>query len=144
MDLEVESYTVFLDRLVQEGRLKLKPQELNCTYHDSCYIGRYQDIFDEPRHLIEASGGHITEMVNNRYGSFCCGGGGARVITEEKRGRRISVERINQARATGAPTLISNCPFCMTMFEDGIKTGGAEGALQVRDLAEILAERIDQ
>jgi Fe-S oxidoreductase/nitrate reductase gamma subunit len=142
MELEVEHYTTFLDRLVHEGTLKLKPQEFDCTYHDSCYIGRYQDIYNEPRHLLEAGGAHIHEMTDNLRGSFCCGGGGGRVITEEKRGRRISVERIRMAQAAGAPTLISNCPFCMTMFEDGIKTGGAEGSLQVRDLAEVLAERI--
>jgi Fe-S oxidoreductase/nitrate reductase gamma subunit len=142
MELEVEHYTVFLDRLLKEGKLKLEPKAYDFTYHDSCYIGRYQDIFTPPRHLLEAAGGRIREMSSNRTGSFCCGGGGGRVLTEEKRGSRISVKRIGMAQATGAPILVSNCPFCMTMFEDGIKTGGAEGRLKVRDLAEVIAERI--
>ncbi len=143
LDLEVEHYTVFLDRLVREGKLKLKPQEFDCTYHNSCYIGRYQGIFDPPRHLLEAAGGSIHEMAGNREGSFCCGGGGGRVLTEEKRGTRISVKRVGMAQSTGSPLLVSNCPFCLTMFEDGIKTGGAEGSLRVRDLAEIIAERLE-
>jgi Fe-S oxidoreductase len=142
MDLEVEHQTVFLDRLFREGKLKLAPQGFDFTYHDSCYIGRYQDIFDPPRHLLEAAGGHLHEMAANRLGSFCCGGGGGRVLTEEKRGSRINVKRIGMAQATGAPILVSNCPFCLTMFDDGIKTGGAEGQLKVRDLAEVVAERI--
>jgi Fe-S oxidoreductase len=142
MELEVEHYTVFLERLVRQGALSLKPQEFDCTYHDSCYIGRYQGILDQPRQVLTAGGGRIHEMSKNRLESFCCGGGGGRIFAEEKIGTRISVERINMARSTGAPTLVSNCPFCLTMFEDGIKTGGAEGELQVRDLAEIIAERI--
>ena len=127
MELEVEHYTVFLERLVSQGLLHLQPQEFDLTYHDSCYIGRYQGIFEQPRRLLEAGGGRIQEMPKNRLESFCCGGGGGRVLAEEKIGRRISVERIGMAQATGAPTLVSNCPFCLTMFEDGIKTGGAEG-----------------
>jgi len=143
MDLEVEHYTTFLERLVRDGKLKLSPQVFDCTYHDSCYIGRYQDIYDPPRRLLEDSGGHIYEMNDHRAGSFCCGGGGGRILTEEKRGTRINVKRIHMAQATGAPTLVSNCPFCLTQFEDGIKTGGAEGSLRVRDLAEVLLERIN-
>ncbi len=142
LELEVEHHTTFLDRLIREGKLKLDSQGFDCTYHDSCYIGRYQGIFDQPRRVLEAAGGHIHEMSTIRANSFCCGGGGGRVLTEERRGRKISVERIGMAQATGAPTLISNCPFCMTMFEDGIKTGGAEGSLKVRDLAEVIAERL--
>ena len=76
--------------------------------------------------------------------SFCCGGGGGRVLAEEKLGRRINVERVKMAQATGAPFLVSNCPFCLTMFDDGIKTGGVEGKLQARDLSEIIVERISQ
>jgi Fe-S oxidoreductase/nitrate reductase gamma subunit len=142
LEVEVEHYTVFLDRLVSQGALPLKTQEFDCTYHDSCYIGRYQGILEQPRRVLEAGGARIHEMDKNRLESFCCGGGGGRVLTEEKIGTRISVERIRMAKATGVQSLVSNCPFCLTMFEDGIKTGGAEGDLQVRDLAEIIAERI--
>jgi Fe-S oxidoreductase len=82
-------------------------------------------------------------MERSGYESFCCGGGGGRVLAEEKLGTRINVERVLMAQATGAPLLVSSCPFCLTMFEDGIKTGGCEGELQVRDLAEIVSERIE-
>jgi Fe-S oxidoreductase/nitrate reductase gamma subunit len=139
---QVEHYTVFLDRLIGEGKLQLSPKEFDCSYHDSCYIGRYQDIFDQPRRVLGNAGGQIHEMAKNHLESFCCGGGGGRILAEEKIGTRVSVKRIEMALATGASTLVSNCPFCLTQFEDGIKTGGAEGQLKVRDLAEIIAERI--
>ena len=100
------------------------------------------DIIRQPRGLLRAAGGSIAEMDQSGYDSFCCGGGGGLILAEEKLGGKISEARVKMAQATGAPLLISNCPFCMTMFEDGIKTGGAEGRLQARDLAEIVAERI--
>jgi Fe-S oxidoreductase/nitrate reductase gamma subunit len=144
LDIKVEHYSTFLDRLISQGTLHLKPQSFDCTYHDSCYIGRYQGIIQEPRSVLSAAGGSIKEMDKKGLNGFCCGGGGGRVLAEEKLGRRINVERVKMAQATGAPLLISNCPFCLTMFEDGIKTGGSEGKLQVRDLTEIIVERISQ
>jgi Fe-S oxidoreductase len=100
------------------------------------------DIIEQPRQILKAAGGHITEMEKSGYDSFCCSAGGGRILAEEKLGSRINIERVKMADATGAPLLVSNCPFCLTMFEDGIKTGGAEGQIRVRDLAEIVAERI--
>ena len=100
------------------------------------------DIIDQPRSILKAAGGVITEMDKSGYDSFCCSAGGGRILAEEKLGSKISEMRVQMARETEAPLLVSNCPFCLTMFEDGIKTGGHEGALQVRDLAEIVAERI--
>ncbi len=144
LDVQVEHYSTFLDRLISQGALHLKPQSFDCTYHDSCYIGRYQGIIQEPRSVLAAAGGSIKEMDKRGLNGFCCGGGGGRVLAEEKLGRRINVERVKMAQATGAPLLVSNCPFCLTMFEDGIKTGGSEGKLQVRDLTEIIVERISQ
>ncbi len=144
LDVEVEHYTTFLDQLISQGALHLKPQSFDCTYHDSCYLGRYKDIVREPRNVLRAAGGSINEMKKTGHDSFCCGGGGGRVLAEEKLGRRINVERVKMAQATGAPLMVSNCPFCLTMFEDGIKTGGSEGKLQVRDLTEIIVERISQ
>ncbi len=141
-DVEVEHYTVFLDRLFRQGALQLKPQTFDLTYHDSCYIGRYRGIYDQPRDALRAAGGIIHEMEKTKSESFCCGGGGGLVLAEEKTGKRINVERVGMAQLTGAPMLVSNCPFCLTMFEDGIKTGGSEGQLQARDLAEIIAERM--
>ncbi|MBE0597627.1 MAG: 4Fe-4S dicluster domain-containing protein [Desulfuromonadales bacterium] len=140
---EVEHYTVFLERLLQEGKLPLtKGEEFACTYHDSCYLGRYNDIYQAPRTLIGAAGGQVSEMAQSRDNSFCCGAGGGRILAEEKLGSRISETRAKMAAATGAPLLLSNCPFCLTMFEDGIKGAGFEGELAPRDIAEILAERL--
>jgi len=144
LDVEVEHYTTFLDRLISQGTLHLKPKSFDCTYHDSCYIGRYKGIIQEPRSVLRAAGGSIKEMDKTGTNSFCCGGGGGRVLAEEKLGRRINVERVKMAQATGAPFLVSNCPFCLTMFDDGIKTGGVEGKLQARDLTEIIVDRISR
>jgi Fe-S oxidoreductase len=100
------------------------------------------DIIDPPRAILQQAGGRITEMAKSGNDSFCCSAGGGRILAEEKLGSKISEARVTMATDTGAPMLVSNCPFCLTMFEDGIKTGGAEGQLRVRDLAEIVAERI--
>jgi len=142
-DIEVESYTVYLERLLQESRLKLKPEQLNCTYHDSCYLGRHNDIYDAPRRLIEAAGGKIVEMERNRSESFCCSAGGGRILAEENLGSRINIKRVQMAAETHAPELISNCPFCLTMFEDGIKGAELDENLRSRDIAEILVERLE-
>ena len=141
-EVEVEHYTLFIDRLMREGKLPLEARQFDYTYHDSCYIGRYQDIFREPRNILHAAGGRVSEMERSEKESFCCGAGGGRILAEEKLGSRINVKRVKMAEATGAPLLVSNCPFCLTMFEDGIKTGDCEGKLQVRDLAEMVAERL--
>ncbi|MDD5286744.1 MAG: heterodisulfide reductase-related iron-sulfur binding cluster [Desulfuromonadaceae bacterium] len=144
LDVPVEHYSTYVSRLITDERLKIKPnaETFNFTYHDSCYLGRYMDIIEQPRSILKAAGGQITEMDKSGYDSFCCSAGGGRILAEEKLGSKISEARVKMAQETGAPLLVSNCPFCLTMFEDGIKTGGAEGELQVRDLAEILAERI--
>jgi Fe-S oxidoreductase/nitrate reductase gamma subunit len=142
LDVEVQHYTVFIDGLIKEGRLAVESHTFDYTYHDSCYLGRYQDIFEAPRDVLHAVGGRINEMPRSGRESFCCGAGGGRILAEEKLGSRISVKRVQMAQETGAPLLVSNCPFCLTMFEDGIKTGGCDGTLQVRDLAEIVAEQL--
>jgi Fe-S oxidoreductase len=142
LDIPVEHYSTYIHTLLNSDRLKLTPEPFNFTYHDSCYLGRYMDIIDQPRSILIQAGGRITEMDKSGCDSFCCSAGGGRILAEEKIGSKISEARIKMATDTGAPLLISNCPFCLTMFEDGIKTGGAEGTLKVRDLAEIVAERI--
>ncbi len=139
----VEHYTVFLDRLLDKGSLKLgSPQHFSCTYHDSCYLGRYNDVYDAPRRLISRAGGAVAEMSKSRAESFCCGAGGGRILAEEKLGTRISEARAGMAAETGASLLLSSCPFCMTMFEDGIKGAGFEETLKPKDIAEILVERL--
>jgi Fe-S oxidoreductase len=144
LEAEVETYTVFLTELLAKGQLKIDARELSCTYHDSCYLGRHNDIYAAPRQLIEAAGGQIKEMARNRAEAFCCSAGGGRILAEEKLGERINIHRVKMAAATGAPTLVSNCPFCLTMFEDGVKGAGLEETLKPKDIAEILAERVAQ
>jgi Fe-S oxidoreductase/nitrate reductase gamma subunit len=140
--VEVEHYTTFLNGLVASGVLKLAPKSFACTYHDSCYLARYKDIVEEPRHLLRAAGAKIIEMEKCKSEGFCCGAGGGRILAEERLGTRISAKRVAMAAETGAPLLVSNCPFCLTMFGDGIKSGDFESKLQARDLAELLAERV--
>ncbi|MCM2358773.1 MAG: heterodisulfide reductase-related iron-sulfur binding cluster [Geobacteraceae bacterium] len=145
LDLPVEHYTTFVHNLLNKGVIKLRAEAepFAFTYHDSCYIGRYMDILDQPRSLLQAAGGRLTEMAKSGYESFCCGAGGGLILAEEKTGTKISEARLTMVKETGAPLLVSNCPFCLTMFEDGIKTGGHEGEIMVRDLAEIVAERLE-
>jgi Fe-S oxidoreductase/nitrate reductase gamma subunit len=139
---EVVSATVFLAELLQQGRLRLNTEELLCTYHDSCYLGRHNGIYEAPRALIRAVGGQVVEMEKNRAESFCCSAGGGRILAEEKIGERISHHRLRMAAETGAGIVLSSCPFCLTMFEDGVKGAGLEDRLRPRDIVEVLAERI--
>lgn len=141
-EIEVVPHAVFLDELVQSGRLQVKKEAFSCTYHDSCYLGRHNDIYDAPRDLIKAAGGRIQEMSKNRDQAFCCSAGGGRIMAEEKLGERINVKRVRMALDTGAEQLLSNCPFCLTMFEDGVKGADAEDRLRPKDIAEILVERV--
>ncbi len=142
LDVEVSHYTEYLAELLQQGRLKITPQTFDCTYHDSCYLGRYNDIYQAPRDLLVAAGAQLTEMEKHSAESFCCSAGGGRILADENIGTRISKKRAQMAAETGAPTLISNCPFCLTMFEDGIKGAELDEQLQPKDLAEILIERL--
>ena len=141
-DIEVVPHALFLEELVSSGKLPIKAEEFSCTYHDSCYIGRHNGLYDVPRKLIRSMGGHIAEMAKNRDQAFCCGAGGGRILAEEKLGERINRKRVQMAVATGAGQLLANCPFCLTMFEDGVKGANVEERLRPRDIAEVLAERI--
>jgi Fe-S oxidoreductase/nitrate reductase gamma subunit len=143
LDLPVDHYTVFLERLLDSRQLKLTfPHGFDCTYHDSCYLGRYNDIYNAPRQLVCIAGGNLREMARSEDESFCCGAGGGRILAEENIGTRISEARVGMAVNTGAPLVISNCPFCLTMFEDGIKGVGCESTLAAKDIAEILVEQL--
>jgi Fe-S oxidoreductase/nitrate reductase gamma subunit len=142
LDIDVEHYTTFIHDLINNKTLDIASSAFEFTYHDSCYLGRYKDITAEPRAVLKAAGGRIMEMALSGYASFCCGGGGGRVLAEEKLGTRISAARVTMAQATRAPLLVSNCPFCLTMIEDGIKTNNCEEQLKALDLAEIIAARI--
>lgn len=138
---EVIHHTEFLAGLVREGKLKTLAGDRKITYHDSCYLARHNDVIDEPRELVAASG-QAVEMPRNRERTFCCGAGGARMFMEERRGRPINEERVREAAATGADTLAVGCPFCTVMLDDGVRETGAK--LQVIDLATLLAEAVER
>ena len=138
---EVVHHTEFLAGLVREGKLKTLAGDRKITYHDSCYLARHNDVRDQPRELVAASG-HAVEMPRNRERTLCCGAGGARMFMEEKRGRPINEERVREAAGTGADTLAVACPFCTVMLDDGVRETGAK--LQVVDLATLLSEAVER
>ncbi len=142
-DIPIEPHAVFLEQLINSGKLRIKTEAFSCTYHDSCYLGRHNNIYEAPRNLIQSAGGKLTEMAKNRDQAFCCSAGGGRIMAEESIGERINVKRVQMAVATGADQLLSNCPFCLTMFEDGVKGADVEAILRPQDIAEILVERLE-
>lgn len=135
---EVIHHSELLAQLVREGRLEV-PRTVNETvcFHDSCYLGRYQDVYDAPREVIAQTGATVVEMERHGKHSFCCGAGGGRMWLEENTGERINVARTEQALATGADAVATACPFCLTMLADGMTT--LEGNKDVLDIAEIMA-----
>ncbi len=143
---EVVHHTVFIDRLLADEKIILPDgfDQRKLTYHDPCYIGRYNDVYDEPRRVLTVLNSNgVTEMRRNRNKSFCCGGGGGRAWMEEKIGKRINQTRVNEALDTGAEVLAAACPFCITMFDDGIKGVEAEEKMQIEDISEIVAQAIE-
>lgn len=140
LEAEVIHHTELLDQLVKEGRLKPKYQvQEKITYHDSCYLGRYNDVYDQPRSVLRAIPGvELLEMERNRENGMCCGAGGGQMWMEEDAGKRVNLARTEQALAV-SPTMISSaCPFCLTMLEDGTKLKEVEESVKTRDIAEIL------
>jgi Fe-S oxidoreductase len=144
-NFEVIHHTELIAQLIKEGKLKIK-QGLNevVTYHDACYLGRYNDIYQPPRQIIKAVPDiRLKEMERNKRRGFCCGGGGGHMWLEEQEGRRINELRTEQAIATGAQKVVTACPFCLQMFDDGIKTKAAEEKLKVIDIAELVAAQME-
>jgi Fe-S oxidoreductase len=136
---EVVHHSELIAQLVESGRLKLDQSvEKTVTYHDPCYLGRYNGVYDPPRFVIERIKGiKLIEMAKSRDRSFCCGAGGARGFMEEPAGQRVNEARVAQAEETGAGTLAVSCPFCMNMFQDGIQGRGVGDRLAGEDVAEL-------
>ena len=141
---DVVHHTTFLNELIQAGRLKLTGEgRTNVTFHDPCYLGRHNGEYDAPRYALGAAGAAVTEMERTRNGSFCCGAGGAQFWKEEEHGTaRVNLTRYAEAKATGAETLATGCPFCMRMFADARQDESMNGGPEVKDVVEIIAERL--
>lgn len=145
-EYEVIHHSTFLQQLIQEGRIKLKGggsfKGKKITYHDSCFLGRANNIYEAPREVLEALDADLVEMKRCRTKGFCCGAGGAQMFKDAEPGRKeVNIERTEEALSTGAGTIAVACPFCMTMMSDGVKN--KEKRVEVKDIAEILSENED-
>ncbi|MBT0665956.1 (Fe-S)-binding protein [Geobacter pelophilus] len=145
IELEVIHHGQLLDQLMSEGKLKTTNQGEalgRIIFHDSCYLGRHNNIYDQPRNaLAQATGKQPLEFARNRNQGFCCGGGGGRMWLEEHTGSRININRVEEALAKNPDTVCVACPYCLTMFEDGLKDKQSSQT-KVKDLAEIIAETV--
>jgi Fe-S oxidoreductase len=140
---EVVHHTQLLAHLVADGKLTpVQPVDGGVTYHDPCYLGRHNRVFEAPREVLGSSTTGVTEMPRNSERSFCCGAGGARMWMEERIGKRINVERVEEALATGATTIAVGCPFCSTMIGDGVTGKGEQENVEVVDVATVLLRSI--
>ncbi|HEV3358296.1 MAG TPA: (Fe-S)-binding protein [Pseudonocardiaceae bacterium] len=142
-DYEVVHHTQLLNRLVRERRLvPVAPMAEDVTYHDPCYLGRHNKVYDAPRELVGASGANLREMPRHADRSFCCGAGGARMWMEERIGKQINLERVDEALGTAPNKIATGCPFCRVMMTDGVtdrqSTGAASANLEVVDVAQLL------
>jgi Fe-S oxidoreductase/nitrate reductase gamma subunit len=144
-NFEVVHHSQFIQELIDAGRLQVPPGTLaapGMAYHDPCYLGRYNEVYDEPREVLNKVAGGFVELPRCRDRGFCCGAGGARAFMEEKRGTRISHNRLNEAIGTDASGVAVACPFCVTMFEDGVRALNVEERFAVQDIAEIVADAL--
>ncbi len=139
---QVFHHSQFLMDLIKRGKLKPAKANGKVTFHDPCYLGRHNGEYDAPRRVLKAAGSKVVEMGRAKQRSFCCGAGGAQMWMEEHTGKKINVERTEEALATGAPTIATGCPFCYVMLDDGVKDLGRDEEVTVKDLAMILAERV--
>jgi heterodisulfide reductase subunit D len=143
---EVVNYLQFLEKQADNGNLSLDKNALNdlsVTYHDPCYLGRANDIYDEPRILLGKLTGRVVEMERNRSFALCCGAGGAQMFKEAEKGvREIFIERTEDAMKTGASVIATACPFCMTMLTDGLKYKNKEEEIKNLDIAELIAQSL--
>jgi len=145
---EVLHHASFLQQLIDEGKIKIKEggdfKGKKISYHDSCYLGRANNIYEAPRKVLEALDGELVEMKRCRSNGLCCGAGGAQMFKEDEPGnKRINIERTDEALATGASIIAAACPFCNTMMTDGVKNREQENSVAVLDIAELIAASME-
>jgi Fe-S oxidoreductase len=145
---EVIHHTTFLQQLLDEGRIRLKEggpfKGKRITYHDSCYIGRANGIYEAPRNVLAVLDAELVEMPRCRSKGLCCGAGGAQMFKEEEKGStRVNFERSEEALSTGAGIIAAACPFCNTMLTDGVKHEEKEDTVKVMDIAELIFTSMD-
>ena len=145
---EVLHHASFLQQLIDEGKINMKEggsfKGKKITYHDSCYLGRANNIYEAPRKVLEAMDVALVEMKRCKSNGLCCGAGGAQMFKEEEKGDiRINIERSNEAIDTGASVIASACPFCNTMLTDGVKNKEKEDTVKVLDIAELIAAEME-
>ncbi|RXK86297.1 (Fe-S)-binding protein [Filimonas effusa] len=146
---DVVHHTTLLQELIDEGKIRIKEggsfKGKKITFHDSCYLGRANNIYEAPRKVLEALDGELVEMKRCGSNGLCCGAGGAQMFKEDEPGNtRINIERAAEALETGATVVASACPFCNTMMTDGIKSKEKEGDVAVLDVAELIASSMEQ
>lgn len=143
-NFEVLHHSEMIEALLEAGSIQVKKTGVRkVTFHDSCYLGRYNDTYEAPRETLKAIPGvTLTEMERNKSRGFCCGAGGGRMFLEDVEGGRINEERSREAIATGADTIGTACPFCMTMMNDGVKAHDKADSVAVKDIAEIVFENL--
>ena len=142
---EVVHHAQFLQGLINEGHIKMKEggtfKGRRITYHDSCFLGRANGIYEAPREVLQALDAELVEMKRCRSNGLCCGAGGAQMFKDAEPGRKeVNTERTEEALATGAQVIAASCPFCMTMLTDGVKNKDKEADVKVMDLAELIAQ----
>lgn len=144
---EVINYLQFINRNIVDGLLKIDPASLKnvaVTYHDPCYLGRANDIYDEPRNILKKLTGNLVEMHRHKSFALCCGAGGAQMFKEAEKGNKeIFIERTEDALVTGATVIATACPFCMTMLTDGIKYKNREEDIKNLDIAELIVQSLE-
>ncbi len=145
---EVIHHAVFIQQLIDEGKIRMKEQGefkgKRITYHDSCYLGRANNIYEAPRKVLEVLDAELVEMKRCRSNGLCCGAGGAQMFKEEEKGStRVNFERTREAIATGADIIAAACPFCNTMLTDGVKNSEKEDQVKVMDIAELIAASLE-
>jgi Fe-S oxidoreductase len=144
-DYNVMHHTEFIAQLIKQGRLRLaRPLAARAVYHDSCYLGRYNEIYEAPRAILnQVQGIELVEMERHHKRGFCCGAGGGRMWMEETLGAKINDTRVGQALETDPELAVTACPFCMVMFEDGLKFHDREEDVKVKDVVELVADALE-